>query len=129
MSARSTGFTTNANDYCVGTRKFGGNAQSISGKRWLHHTSLLWEYDRARMALLRMPASRPEYRADRPHDDFIRGLADAGVPDRDTFVAALIAATSERLELTEVSIDETRAAVAAPHRKMTRAVDIDNIDR
>jgi len=123
------GFATHANDYCVDDRKFGGNAQSISGKRWLHHTSLLWEYERERMSLLRMPAKRPEYRASRPHEEFIRGLRAAGVPDRAAFVEAVIAATADRLELREVSIEETHAAMAAPHRKTTKPVDIDNIDR
>ena len=30
------GFAVRANDYCLSDLKFGGNAQSISGKRWLH---------------------------------------------------------------------------------------------
>ena len=50
------GFAVRANDYCISDLKFGGNAQSISGKRWLHHTSLLWDYEPARMALLQHPA-------------------------------------------------------------------------
>jgi hypothetical protein len=129
LCARRSGFATHANDYCVGDRKFGGNAQSISGNRWLHHTSLLWDYSPARMALLRMPAKRPEYRANRPHADFIRGLAAAGVPDRGSFVASLLGAAAARLDLTEVGLEETHAAMAAPHRKSTRSVDIDHIDR
>ena len=54
-------FAVRANDYCIDDLKFGGNAQSISGKRWLHHTSLLWDYEPARMALLQHPARQPEY--------------------------------------------------------------------
>lgn len=49
-------------DYVYGDRKFGGNAQAITGKRWLHHTSLLWDYDPANMALLKHPSKAPEYR-------------------------------------------------------------------
>lgn len=145
------GFATHANDYCIADRKFGGNAQSISGRRyaprklgpsgaaglrrrmslvrWLHHTSLLWEYERARMALLRMPAKRPAYRADRLHDDFIRGLAEAGVPDKSEFVAALIAAAAERLELHDAKVEDALLSLDKPHRKTTRPVDLDHIDR
>jgi lipoate-protein ligase A len=43
-------------------RKFGGNAQAITNKRWLHHTSLLWDYDAANMAVLLNPKKQPAYR-------------------------------------------------------------------
>lgn len=113
------GFRTNANDYCIGQLKFGGNAQSISGKRWLHHTSLLWDYTPARMGLLTLPTRRPAYRADRPHGDFVRGLAHAGAWERDALLDAIVSATSERLELTEVGVDAVTEALHAPHRKVT----------
>jgi lipoate-protein ligase A len=29
------------NDYCIGTRKFGGNAQCFTRQRWLHHVRVL----------------------------------------------------------------------------------------
>ena len=54
-------------DYTFGERKFGGNAQAITKQRWLHHTSLLWDFDPANMALLKHPAAVPEYRAVRRH--------------------------------------------------------------
>ena len=50
-------------DYVFGHRKFGGNAQAITKDRWLHHTSFLWDYQQDRMALLKLPARAPEYRA------------------------------------------------------------------
>ena len=50
-------------DYAFGQRKFGGNAQAITKQRWLHHTSLLWDFDPARMQLLKHPSKIPEYRA------------------------------------------------------------------
>ena len=121
------GFATHANDYCIGDRKFGGNAQSISGKRWLHHSSLLWTYQKERMSLLRMPARRPEYRASRPHDDFVRGLAAAGAPSRAEFLAAVVVATQERMELHEVNRDEALAAMGRPHRQTTRPLGLDSL--
>ncbi len=50
-------------DYTFGERKFGGNAQAITKQRWLHHTSLLWDFDPENMALLKHPERVPEYRA------------------------------------------------------------------
>lgn len=49
-------------DYVYGERKFGGNAQAITSKRWLHHTSLLWDYDPLNMAVLTNPKKQPAYR-------------------------------------------------------------------
>jgi lipoate-protein ligase A len=46
----------------MGARKFGGNAQAITSRRWLHHTSFLWDFDPGNMALLTNPAKQPEYR-------------------------------------------------------------------
>jgi lipoate-protein ligase A len=43
--------------------KFGGNAQAITKQRFLHHTSLLWDYHDSRMKLLKHPAKIPDYRA------------------------------------------------------------------
>ena len=114
------GFAVHANDYCIDNRKFGGNAQSISGKRWCHHTSLLWDFDPARMSVLKMPKKRPEYRADREHGDFVRSLKAQGVTGKEDMLKAVIAATSERFELTEVGIEVALGAVSLPHRKTTR---------
>ena len=50
-------------DYCFGDVKFGGNAQAITKQRFLHHTSLLWDYQSKRMRLLKHPAKIPDYRA------------------------------------------------------------------
>ena len=50
-------------DYCFGDVKFGGNAQAITKQRFLHHTSLLWDYQSERMRLLKHPAKIPDYRA------------------------------------------------------------------
>jgi hypothetical protein len=52
-----------------GERKFGGNAQAITNKRWLHHTSFLWDFDPANMAALTNPAKQPDYRQVRSMPD------------------------------------------------------------
>ena len=69
-----------------------------------------------------MPAKRPAYRADRPHESFVRGLMAAGVPDSSTLVEAIVAAVSERFDLHEVGAAEVQSAVDTPHRKVTRVL-------
>lgn len=49
-------------DYVFDDRKFGGNAQSITKHRWIHHTSFLWDYEVKNMSYLKLPAKAPEYR-------------------------------------------------------------------
>jgi lipoate-protein ligase A len=68
------GFILNENDYCVGSKKFGGNAQSLVKDRFLHHTSILWDVDTSAMGkYLKLPPKDmlPEYRRERNHDDFV----------------------------------------------------------
>ncbi len=56
--------------------KIAGNAQSIGKTGWLHHTSFLWQIPSGMSRYLRLPAKRPEYRASRPHEDFVRALSE-----------------------------------------------------
>ncbi|PNX77271.1 lipoate-protein ligase A-like protein [Trifolium pratense] len=55
-------FQLRENDYAFGDRKFGGNAQSITKNRWIHHTSFLWDYEVKNMSYLKLPAKAPKYR-------------------------------------------------------------------
>lgn len=64
-------FALRENDYVLGERKMGGNAQAIVKGGWLHHTSFLWDYQPENMAYLTLPNKRPDYRGDRPHHDFL----------------------------------------------------------
>ncbi|KAJ4707427.1 Lipoate-protein ligase A [Melia azedarach] len=67
-------FQLRENDYVFGDRKFGGNAQSITKNRWIHHTSFLWDYAEGNMAYLKQPARAPKYRMARGHTEFICGM-------------------------------------------------------
>ena len=63
-------------DYVFGDKKFGGNAQAISGNRFCHHTSFLWKYDINLMSsILKTPQKQPDYRKNRPHSDFLTSLS------------------------------------------------------
>jgi len=67
-------FALRENDYVIGERKVGGNAQSIVNGAWLHHTSFLWDYEEENMSYLTLPSKRPDYRGERDHEDFLAKL-------------------------------------------------------
>ncbi|XAR71253.1 hypothetical protein NMG60_11028434 [Bertholletia excelsa] len=69
-------FQLRENDYVFGDHKFGGNAQSITRKRWIHHTSFLWDFESRNMAYLKLPRKAPDYRLARGHLDFVCRMKD-----------------------------------------------------
>lgn len=66
-------------DLCLDGRKFSGNAQRRRRDWLLHHGTILYDFDLGQVSrYLREPARQPDYRAARPHGDFITNLrADA----------------------------------------------------
>lgn len=68
------GFHLRENDYCIGDKKCGGNAQYITKDRWVHHTSFLWDFSEKNMQHLTLPEKRPKYRLDRAHSAFLTRL-------------------------------------------------------
>jgi hypothetical protein len=76
QGAAAPPFTLMEHDYCLGEKKFAGNAQAISRERFVHHTSILWSFKKENMALLTLPEKRPAYRADRKHENFLTPLKD-----------------------------------------------------
>ncbi len=63
-------------DLTVAERKFSGNAQRWQRQAFLHHGTLLYDFDLPRVGrYLRTPSRQPDYRADRQHAEFIRNLA------------------------------------------------------
>lgn len=88
-------FRLRENDFVLGERKVGGNAQSIGKTGWLHHTSFLWDYDAENMDYLTLPSKRPEYRGDRSHSDFLVKLKDCYPALRKADFFAALAETCE----------------------------------
>jgi lipoate-protein ligase A len=59
-------------DLAIGNRKFSGSAQQRKRSHLLHHGTLLYDFDLARVGhYLRLPERRPEYRKARTHDEFL----------------------------------------------------------
>jgi lipoate-protein ligase A len=97
----------------VGQRKFGGNAQAISRDRWLHHTSLLWDFDPQRMGLLRQPSKAPDYRSGRAHEEFVMRLREV-CGSREGLVQALCEGLQHQgFRVQEAALEEAEAAAAA----------------
>lgn len=62
-------------DLAVGGRKVSGNSQRWLRRVFLHHGTLLYDFDVERVArYLRPPPREPEYRAGRPHEEFLTNL-------------------------------------------------------
>ena len=120
-----TGFRLRENDYVVGVKKVGGNAQSISKNRWVHHTSFLWDFREEMMRYLKHPAKTPAYRDGRGHLDFLTPLREV-LPTRDIISERIEPALrSMGLQTTTATLEEAEAAVfGLPHHRTTAVVDL-----
>ncbi len=120
----SLGMQWKENDYVIGERKFGGNAQYLCKGRWLHHSSLLWDYEPDRMRYLLMPSKIPAYRQGRSHHDFLCRLR-AHFPDKADLTRQLMQTVQRRFAVQQVAfsaIDEIRQR---PHRQATQYIAFD----
>lgn len=110
-------------DYVYGARKFGGNAQAITSRRWLHHTSLLWDFDPARMAALTQPPKQPAYRQGRDHGAFVTSLR-RHLPSRAGLLEDLVANATAHFELQEASHNEAAAALRCDYLRGNKLIDL-----
>jgi lipoate-protein ligase A len=99
------------NDYAIGARKCGGNAQYIRKNRWLHHTTFLWDYSPDNMRYLLLPPKQPVYRQNRDHDSFLCRLKEHA-SSRETLISQLKAHLSQRFDLKETPLP----SIAPPSR-------------
>lgn len=116
-------FQIAANDYAIGNRKCGGNAQYIQKDRWLHHTTFLWDYSEENMKYLRHPPTAPSYRNDREHSDFLCRIKEQH-PCQDLMISQLKKALADYFTVEESSLEDTNEAVLKPHRKSTSLIEI-----
>lgn len=91
--------------------KVGGNAQSISKTRFVHHTSFLWDFDVATMKkYLAVPEKQPAYRENRAHEAFLAPLS-RWMADRNALRDRLPGALRARgLVVREASLADAEAA-------------------
>jgi lipoate-protein ligase A len=101
LAPATEGLKLRENDFVIGEKKCGGNALYIKKDRWLIHTSFLWDYDPARMELLKHPAKTPKYREGRSHEEFVCRLSDY-LKDQEEWIEGL----KKSLGAKEISLEE-----------------------
>jgi lipoate-protein ligase A len=113
-------FHLQENDYCIGEKKCGGNAQYIKKDRWLHHTSFLWDFKSENMEHLQLPSKRPKYRGDRPHSDFLTRLKGLKKSPQD-LLDLLEVSMSKQFSIREFDFQSWQKR---PHRQSARLIDL-----
>jgi lipoate-protein ligase A len=111
------------NDYVIGDRKCGGNAQYICKDRWLHHTSFLWDYAPHRMEYLLLPKRAPRYREGRSHYHFLTPLKEH-LPSPNILFDQLTHQLHSHFSLVYVEEKEVAPMLARPHRRATHLIPI-----
>ena len=109
-------FQLHEQDYTIKNKKFGGNAQAITKNRWLHHSSLLWDYDIDKMEYLLQPEKQPKYRKKRPHSEFLCRLCDNFSSVKE-FTNLFIQQIEGNIIESDLKI--IKKVVLKPHRKST----------
>ncbi len=117
----TTHFRVRENDYVLGEKKFGGNAQYFTKDRWLHHTSLLWDYSADEMKILKMPPKMPSYRQMRDHGHFLCRLNEHFKSKQDVF-DGVIESISQQCQVIHKTAEEVKPFQLIPHRKATEHV-------
>lgn len=115
---QSMPFTLRENDYVIGEKKCGGNAQYFTKERFSHHTSFLWDYQPERMDYLLHPKKKPTYRGERPHSEFLCTLKEH-YPELHDLKGAFLKVLSESFELLHRTKEEAEAAKGRTHRVST----------
>lgn len=111
-------FKLQENDYVIGDKKFGGNAQYLRHNRWLHHTSLLFDYENSQMGLLSFPEKVPKYRELRNHSDFLCKL-NSYFPSKESLKEKIELSLNKEFHVKEIETHEIADLILQPHRKST----------
>lgn len=111
-------FSLRENDYVLGIKKCGGNAQYFANKRIVHHTSFVWDYSPEHMSRLQMPPKMPEYRKNRPHHEFLAPLK-YHFDSPKKFSEAILGALAVRFPTNICSLQYASSHLNLPHRGST----------
>ncbi len=118
-------FALRENDYILGDKKCGGNAQYIKKERWLHHTSFLWDYTEEKMEYLLHPKKTPSYRKERPHTEFLCKLKDF-FPSKDLFINSLKNTLTAEFKTKNITLQDIEPLLEKDHRKSTTHLTLKN---
>lgn len=116
------GFCLRENDYVIGEKKCGGNAQYLCKDRFVHHTTFLWDFTEERMNFLLHPKKTPLYRTGRSHGEFLCRLREYH-SSKTHFVEAVCRTLSRRYEIRPLLFEEVSSLLQNPHRRATQRLD------
>jgi lipoate-protein ligase A len=115
-------FHLKENDFVLGEKKCGGNAQYLQKGRFLIHTSFLWDYKKERMDALLHPAKTPAYRQGRSHEEFVCRLKDH-LPSKEGLLDDLRAQMQKTFTLQPQDSDAYLVQLSSrAHRKATESL-------
>lgn len=106
------------NDYVIGHKKCGGNAQYIQKDRWVHHTTFLWDIDPTKMSQLLLPKKTPLYRESRSHLDFLTPLKEH-FESPHQWISTLKEELGRRYQVRSMALEEANAIKTRPFRQST----------
>jgi lipoate-protein ligase A len=115
------GFHLRENDYAIGERKCGGNAQYLRKERFVHHTTFLFDFAQEKMQLLLHPKKTPAYRSGRRHEEFLCKLRDY-VPSKESLVDQIRGVLSNRYRVEMLKVEEILPLLDLPHRRATEMI-------
>ena len=111
-------FQLRENDYVIGEKKCGGNAQYIKKNRFVHHTTFLWDFKQSHMDYLLHPEKTPKYRDGRSHDAFLCKLNEFLLSE-EFFFQGIRNALHQRYELKETPLSDIFPLLKEEYRKTT----------
>jgi len=117
-------FHLREHDYVIGNNKCGGNAQYIKKRRFVHHSTFLWDYEQKRMDYLLHPPKSPDYRKARTHSNFLCRLKNF-CSSKSHFVTSIKKTLSSRYNVYETSLEEITPILQTPHRKAASLINIE----
>ena len=112
-------FSLLQNDYRLNHKKIGGNAQYFTKNRGLHHTSFLFDWDKERMNLLKIPPKMPQYRENRGHEEFLTPLKDFFVNTTEV-LDAMEQVLKRTFEVVDLQLEDVKRVLQKEHRKSLR---------
>lgn len=120
-------FDLRENDYVIGSKKVGGNAQYLTKTRFVHHTTFLWNYEESLMDLLKLPKKAPSYRSGRDHQSFVSRLEDH-FPNREAFVSQIKQYLLKSFGGNLVKPADFESTATSTHRRSTSLVPISMLE-
>lgn len=106
------------------TKKFGGNAQSITRNRWIHHSTFLWDFCNIKLEkYLRHPNKAPDYRKKRNHSDFLCRIKDHSRTNTQFNLEANVISCLQKWFIPQYkTVEQTQSIMNQPHFQRTHVV-------